>query len=145
MSHIPYGYRIEGGKAVPDEEQVEKLNAFFDFYLKGYSLKTARHLAGVELTVPCIRGYMKSGIFAGTDYYPPIVPDDLLDKIAEEREHRTHPGTSVITPPVPVFEEFRIRTADKEKKGTAAEIAAWRYSLIEVVKDTDRHEEARRR
>ena len=120
MSHIPYGYRIEGGKAVPDEEQVEKLNAFFDFYLKGYSLKTARHLAGVELTVPCIRGYMKSGIFAGTDYYPP-------------------------TPPVPVFEEFRIRTADKEKKGTAAEIAAWRYSLIEVVKDTDRHEEARRR
>ena len=133
MAHIPYGYRIEGGKAVPDEVQAEKLNAFFEFYLSGLSLKNAWHLAGVELTVSCLRDYMDTGTYAGTDYYPPIVPGGTQEKLMEERERRTHPGSSKFVPPLPVQTEFRLKEAIGKEAGSAAERATHRYSLIEPV------------
>ena len=34
MAHIPYGYRIERGRASPEPGQAEKLNAFIGAYLK---------------------------------------------------------------------------------------------------------------
>ena len=35
MRHIPYGYRIENGRAVIDEEQVATVREFFQNYISG--------------------------------------------------------------------------------------------------------------
>lgn len=41
MGHIPYGYRIEYGKAVVDEIASERVKELFSGYLAGLSLKDA--------------------------------------------------------------------------------------------------------
>ena len=131
MAHIPYGYRIENGKAVPDEEQAEKLNAFLEGYLKGMSVAKARKAAGVDLTVSSLRDYMRSGTYEGTGYYPPIVPAGTHRKVREEMEKRTHPGTTGHAPPVPVQTEFMLR--EFIPTGTPAEKAEARYAAIEIM------------
>ena len=80
MAQIPYGYKIENGEAKPEPDKVQKLNAFIDAYLGGLSFKEARKTSGVELSESCLRDYMRNGTFAGTDYYPPIVPEGTLER-----------------------------------------------------------------
>ena len=41
MGHTPFGYRIENGIAVIDEESATKLRRLYENYLSGMSLKTA--------------------------------------------------------------------------------------------------------
>ena len=48
MAHIPYGYRIVGGKAVIDSEAKERLDVFFDEYLSGASISKAAKEAEAE-------------------------------------------------------------------------------------------------
>ena len=134
MAHIPFGYRIEMGKAVPDAEQVEKLKSFFEMYLGGLSIEKARRMAGIDLSASSLSAYMRAGVFAGTDYYPPIVAPGTKERIAVEMEKRTYKGISVFVPSVPIRTEFRMKRVTPE--GTAAEKAAARYAAIEVVDNT---------
>jgi acetyl/propionyl-CoA carboxylase alpha subunit len=48
MSHIPFGYRIENGKAVIDKEAAEQIKTLFHSYLSGDSLATAAKKAGIK-------------------------------------------------------------------------------------------------
>lgn len=48
MGHTPYGYRIEGGRAVIDEEAAEQVRLIYKFYLEGDSLITAANKAGIK-------------------------------------------------------------------------------------------------
>lgn len=41
MRHIPYGYRIENGRAVIDEEQAATVREFFQNYISGMALMPA--------------------------------------------------------------------------------------------------------
>lgn len=45
-AHIPYGYRIEDGKAVVDESQAERVRAFFNEYISGKALMVAAETVG---------------------------------------------------------------------------------------------------
>ena len=47
MSHTPFGYRIENGKAVIDIEAAEQIKILFESYLSGDSLATAAKKAGM--------------------------------------------------------------------------------------------------
>jgi len=49
---------------------------------------------------------LKKGVFAGTDYYPPIVADGVYEQILKTMEERTHPGTKTFSETLPVYEEF---------------------------------------
>ena len=139
MAHIPYGYRIEMGKAVRDEEQAKKLNVFLEGYLSGLSIDRARDMAGISLATSSLNHYMRSGTYAGTDYYPPIVPSGMRDRIAKEMERRSFKGKSIFIPPVPVRTEFRMKSMGS-LTGTAAEKAAARYAAIEAVEYTEKGE-----
>ena len=46
MSHTPYGYRIENGRAVIDEDAAGRVRTLFDAYLPGDSMHTAAGKAG---------------------------------------------------------------------------------------------------
>ena len=48
MSHTPFGYRIENGKAVIDIEVAEQIKTLFHSYLSGDSLATAAEKAGIK-------------------------------------------------------------------------------------------------
>ena len=143
MAHIPFGYRIEMGKAVPDKEQVEKLKAFLEGYLDGLSIEKARCMADIKLSASSLSDYMRSGIYAGTDYYPPIVAPGTKERIVAEMEKRTFTGTSIFAPPVPIRTEFRLKQATPD--GSAAEKAAARYAAIEAVeKNTSKEKKGER-
>ena len=132
MAHIPYGYRIERGKAVMNQEQVCTLNAFLNAYLSGLSVQEAKKASGIELSKKALLNYMRSGTYAGTDYYPAIVEARVQERVLEELERRSHPGTASFIPASPVYTTFRMREGT-EIEGTAAEKAAWLYGLIEAV------------
>ena len=48
MGHTPYGYKIENGKAVVDEEKSKQIKLLFEAYLSGDSLVDAAKKAGIK-------------------------------------------------------------------------------------------------
>ena len=48
MGHTPYGYIIENGGAIIDEEKAENIRKLYENYLSGMALKTAAAKAGIE-------------------------------------------------------------------------------------------------
>lgn len=53
MGHTPYDYRIEGGRAVIDEEAAEQVRLIYKFYLESDSLITATNKAGIKSFHTC--------------------------------------------------------------------------------------------
>ncbi len=130
MAHIPYGYRIEDGHAVPEPGEVQKLNAFIEAYLGGLSVKEARKASEIGLSQSSLLDYLRKGTFAGTDYYPSIVPEGAWERVTEELARRTHPGYSVIPNALPVRTKFQTAQPQGSCEGSAAEVAAAVYGLI---------------
>ena len=56
MSHTPFGYRIENGKAVIDKEAAEQIKVLFQSYLSGDSLATAAKKAGIKASIQVSAG-----------------------------------------------------------------------------------------
>ena len=48
MGHTPFGYRIEGGKAVVDEVAAGQIRKLYENYLSGLSLENAAKEAGIK-------------------------------------------------------------------------------------------------
>ena len=48
MGHTPLGYRIENGIAVVDEHAAEQVQALYQSYLSGDSLRTVANKAGID-------------------------------------------------------------------------------------------------
>lgn len=135
MAHIPYGYVIERGRASPQPEKVEKLNKFIDAFLGGLSIKEAKKSSGIELSVRPILNYLRSGTYAGTDYYPPIVPAGTKERVLEELERRTHPGFSKQRDEIPVQVKFITKVPEGGCGEKAAEIAEGIYNLVVPAED----------
>ena len=89
MGHTPYGYRIEGGRAVVDEEKAEKLRALFDNYLDGMSLIPAAEKAGITgMQHSSIGRLLRNKHYLGDEFYPAIIDQELFDIAEEERKKR---------------------------------------------------------
>ena len=73
MSHIPYGYRIENGKAVIDEKAAEQVRTLFDAYLSGDSMNTAAGKAGIKSFHAGIGRMLCSARYLGDGFYPAII------------------------------------------------------------------------
>ena len=142
MAHIPYGYRIEQGVAIPDEEQAKRFNRFLNAYLSGKSVSAAMKESGVDMSVSGMQDYMRRGTYEGTSFYPRIVPEGTLDQVTAELQRRSHPGSKKTQPPVPVRTHFRVKAPDvnspqgRETINTAADIASALYGRIAPVDGT---------
>ena len=68
MGHTPFGYRIENGVAVIDEDAAGKLRMLYANYLDGMSLMTEHYL--------------------GDDFYPAIIDKETFDRVQTERIKR---------------------------------------------------------
>lgn len=89
-AHIPYGYRIEDGKAVVDEVQAEQVRTFFKEYISGKALKVAAEMVGLKLFHGSAGRMLRNTHYLGDDYYPAIIDQELFDKAEEERQSRAN-------------------------------------------------------
>lgn len=85
---IPYGYKIEKGKAVIDETQAEKIRIIYSGYLSGLSHIEAAKAAGVALRHTGVRNLLKNKRYLGDDYYPAIIDQEMFDRAEAERISR---------------------------------------------------------
>ena len=88
MEHIPYGYRIENGKAVIDETAAGQVRRLFENYLSGYSLKKAAENAGITGNHGTIKLMLQNRRYLGDEFYPPIISDEMFTAAAEELQTR---------------------------------------------------------
>ena len=63
MAHIPYGYKIERGKAVIVPEEAERIRTFLNAYLDGLSIKNAGAEAEIPLATSALRKMLSSEVW----------------------------------------------------------------------------------
>ena len=88
MSHTPFGYRIENGKAVIDIEAAKQIKTLFDSYLSGDSLATAAKKAGITAFHAGIGRMLRNARYLGDDYYPAIIDPNTFTAAEAERIRR---------------------------------------------------------
>jgi len=88
MGHTPYGYRIENGKAIVDDEKAEQIKLLFEAYLSGDSLATAAKKAGIKAFHAGIGNILKNKRYVGDDFYPAIIDKDSFEATEIERLNR---------------------------------------------------------
>jgi hypothetical protein len=88
MGHKPYGYRIENGKAVIDEEVAAKIKKLYEAYLAGASFQSAANEAGIEVKHCGAKRMMANRHYLGDDFYPAIIDKDTFDKAEAEKQRR---------------------------------------------------------
>ena len=139
-AHIPYGYRIEDGKAVVDEIQAEQIRTFFKEYISGKALKVAAETVGLKIFHGSAGRMLRNTHYLGDEYYPAIVDQELFDKAEEERQSRASQLGRVRelkakeTPSAPLHFTMEKQIHQFENPFRQAEYA---YSLIESEVDTN--------
>lgn len=88
MGHTPYGYRIENGIAVIDNQAAERIRILYQAYLSGDALKTAAIKVGFDAFHAGVGKILKNRHYLGDDYYPAIIDPDTFAAVQEERFRR---------------------------------------------------------
>ena len=134
MSHIPFGYRIENGKAVIDEVTAEQVRNLFRNYLSGMTLVSAASEAGIETYHATVSKMLANRRYLGDDFYPQIIEEETYRATQQERRKRAKKlGRDHFVSETPIFEvptEFEMRKASKHYDNPA-EQAEYLYTLIE--------------
>jgi len=88
MSHIPFGYTIQNGRAVINEEEAVKIKKLFKVYLSGLSLSEAAQKAGIKRYHTSIARMLSDKRYVKDKFYPPIISKDTFEKAQLERHRR---------------------------------------------------------
>lgn len=88
MAHIPYGYRIEKGKAVLDEIRSAQIKMFYEEYLSGTGLVLSGQKLGMTQWQATLGRIIDNRVYMGDDFYPAIVSEEIWNKAQLERKRR---------------------------------------------------------
>lgn len=88
MGHTPYGYKIENGKAVIDEEKAAHVRKLYEGYLSGLAYVPAAEAAGLKLYHTGSKKMMQNKHYLGDDYYPAIIHKETFNAAEAERINR---------------------------------------------------------
>lgn len=134
MGHTPYGYRIENGKAVVNEEQAAQIRTLYEGYLGGLALMGAAKAAGLKLYHGSAKRMMQNRHYIGDDYYPAIVSQDIFEAALAEQQKRAkvlgrvyEPEEAEATPSAMHFTICRVA----QKYEDPFKQAEYAYGLIE--------------
>lgn len=134
MGHTPFGYRIENGKAVIDNEAADQIRTLYHSYLSGDSLDTAAIKAGIKSFHAGIGRMLQTARYLGDEYYPAIIDSDTYAAAQAERIKRAEKLGRIRQPK----EEKKVvfPTAFRMNEGTQQyddpfQQAEYAYSLIE--------------
>lgn len=140
MRVIPYGYRIENGMAVVDEEQAADVRKLFSGYISGLALMNAAEKAGLKLYHGSAGRMLRNTKYLGDEYYPPIIDKETFDQAEAVRISRARALGRIReleAKPV-VAASFRFIMAPVKKVYDDPFMqAAYAYSLIESEVETD--------
>lgn len=134
MSHIPYGYRIENGKAVVNEDQAAQIRKLYEGYLNGMALMEAAKAARLKLYHGSAKRIMQNRHYLGDDYYPAIIDQNTYDMALAELQKRAkalgrvYVGKEIETEPPAM--QFSIGRVSQKYKDPFKQ-AEYAYSLIE--------------
>lgn len=70
MSHIPFGYIIQNGRAVINEEEAVKIEKLFEAYLSGLSLSEAAQKAGIKRYHTSVARMLSDKRYVEDKFYP---------------------------------------------------------------------------
>lgn len=134
MNHIPYGYRIENGKAIVDKKAAGQVRSLFEAYLSGDSLDKAAKQAGITAFHAEIGRMLRNSRYLGDGYYPAIIDLDMFAAAEAEHVRRAEKLGRVREPKEE--KEVVYPTAFHVKEGAEElddpfEQAEYAYSLIE--------------
>ncbi|HEY8401620.1 MAG TPA: recombinase family protein [Cytophagaceae bacterium] len=88
MAHTPFGYKIENGIAVIDEEKADKIRLLYESYLSGLSLSAAAKKAGIRAHHGAIGNMLKNKCYLGDGYYPAIIDKETYERAEAARVDR---------------------------------------------------------
>lgn len=134
MKHIPYGYRIENGLAIVDEEKAAVVREFFQNYISGQALMVAAEKVGLKMYHGSAGRMLRNEKYLGDDYYPAIIDKETFDKAEEIRMSRARALGRVReleSKPDSVFPTSFSMPAVRTVYENPFEQAAYAYSLIE--------------
>ena len=135
MSHTPFGYRIENGKAIIDETAAEQIKVLFQSYLSGDSLATAAKKAGIKGFHSGTGRILRNKRYLGDEFYPAIIDKDTFNTaeaeriMRAERLGRTKKSKQVKEVVYPTT--FRMKEGTEELDDPFGQ-AEYAYSLIEM-------------
>jgi hypothetical protein len=140
MGHTPYGYRIENGKAIIDEQAAEQIKTLFQSYLTGDSLAMAAKKADIKSFHAGIGRMLQNKRYLGDEYYPAIIGPDMFAAAEAERMKRVEKlgrirdlkeETAMVFPTA-----FYIKEATRQYDDPFQQ-AEYAYSLIETEVNVD--------
>jgi len=88
VSHTPYGYTIESGRAVIVEESAKQVKVLFQAYLSGLSLAAAAKKAGINRCHASIALMLRNRRYIGNEFYPQIIKEEEFNQAESERLKR---------------------------------------------------------
>ena len=90
MGYTPYGYKIENGCAIIDEENADKIRKLYSNYLTGMPLAKAASEAGIDTYHGTAKRMMENRHYLGDDFYPAIIDKEIFESAAAERIKRAN-------------------------------------------------------
>lgn len=140
MRVIPYGYRIENGMAVVDEEQAAVVRELFNGYISGLALMNAAEKVGLKLYHGSAGRMLRNRKYLGDGYYPPIIDKETFDQAEAVRISRAKALGRVreleAKPTGTAPTRFMMSPAKKVYDDPFMQ-AAYAYNLIESEVETD--------
>lgn len=88
MAHIPYGYKIQEGKAVIDQVETSQLKELFKLYLSGLSMNGASAKSGIKCYHATVAKMLTNKTYLGDEYYPQIIDGDIFKQAGAEKLRR---------------------------------------------------------
>ena len=88
MGHTPYGYRIENGTAVINDQEADCVRRIFDNYISGMSLREAAKAAGHPLVHSTVKRMLTKKYYCGDDCYPAIIDRSTFHTANSELKRR---------------------------------------------------------
>ena len=140
MSHTPYGYKIENGIAVIDEEKADKIRFLYESYLSGLSLSAAAKKAEIKAYHGMVGKMLKNKCYLGDGYYPAIIDKETYEKAEAEMVSRAKKLGRIIEPKEdykPTISKCFITEPIVSKHTNPFKQAEYVYSLIRSEENQD--------
>lgn len=134
MGHMPYGYRIENGKAAVDDIAAEQVKELFSGYLAGLSLKDAAKKAGIDCYHATVSKMLQNKHYLGDEFYPPIIDEETFEKASLEKQKRAEKLGRIWDPKDVPETDYSVKFKAKplvQKYDDPYKQAEYAYSLIE--------------
>lgn len=135
-THTPYGYKVENGKFVINNEEAIILKKLFEVYIECESMTAAAKRVGINKTHSVIGRLIKNKKYLGTEVYPQIIDEELFNK-ANELKHLIAVRTKRYKPkeikPVEEIQiEYKLKRVDEKFKDPYKQ-AEYAFSCIKEV------------